>query len=139
MCCPQLPVARGNASRFDVSNLERHYLATQQCHNPAYRPDEARAVFAGPVHRLGKRDLENDPGQRTGQDVSHGSAWNQLGKNVVAVFLLQVRGHDALLTRETSDRFFRGIYGRPRAFLTFIALALGKKVAGPAVNAPEKA
>src|SRR5689334_7323906 len=100
MCRTQLPVTRGNTSRLDISNLERHYFATQQCHNPAEGPDEARAAFASPVHGLGKGSLENDSRQRAGQDVAHGSAWNQLGKNVVAVFLLKIRGCDTLLTRE---------------------------------------
>src|SRR5581483_8431360 len=51
--------ARGNA-RY----RERDYLVTKQCNDPAYRANKPRSVFRGPVHSLGKVDLENDAGQR---------------------------------------------------------------------------
>ena len=59
-----------------AGQFERNDLFAQQRHDPADRADEARAALAGPVHRLGKVDFQDDAGQRFGQNVLGLPAWH---------------------------------------------------------------
>ena len=51
-------MARRDGARAHAGELERHDLFAQQRHQPADRPDEARAALAGPVHGLREVDAE---------------------------------------------------------------------------------
>ena len=58
----------------DARDLERNHLIAKQSHDPANRADEPGTTLTGPVHRFGKRRLENERRQGFGENRGGGAA-----------------------------------------------------------------
>ena len=70
---PAMPA--GQRARAHARQFERDDLVAQQRHDPADRPDEARAALAGPVHRLREsRSARMMPGSASARMSLRGAA-----------------------------------------------------------------
>ncbi len=65
----KLPVAAAEVAGLHARQLKRHHPFAEQRDDPANGPDETGAAPAGPIHRLGEVELEDQAGQLGGQDV----------------------------------------------------------------------
>ena len=96
----------------DARDLERNYGFAEQGNDPTDGADKARAAFAGPVHALRERRLQNQLGERRGKDIQSRAAGDF--PNITVFFVLAVGNdfesvnRDALFAREA----FHGGRGR---------------------------
>ncbi len=111
MLLPEEPMPIGVIPGLHSRERKRNNLAVQQRHDPANRPNEARAMRAGPIHRARPGNFLNYLRQNLGENFHRGPADHHLLRR--EIFALrrindaQLRNRNSLLLRKTHRRACR--------------------------------